>query len=113
MKRDLLVRLALLAVMVLSIGIVFQPASVIADSPKILEFGTMVGVPLGLTASNNIPIHGVNGAGRPWIIGSANGELLTNGKLELKFTGLVFDPNDPGVIAAGLVNRNTVANMKA
>lgn len=113
MKRDLLVRLALLAVMLLSIGIVFRPAPVVADSPKILEFGSMVGVPVGLTAPNNLPIHGVNGAGRPWIIGSAKGELLTNGKLELKFTGLVFDPNDPGVIAAGLANRNTVASMKA
>lgn len=112
MKHNLAVRITLLLVMVLAAGFMIRPMPAVAGSPAIMEFGTMVGVPAGLTASHNLPINGVNGAGLPWVIGDVNGELLTNGKLELKFSGLVFDPSDPRVIALNLANRNTIATMK-
>lgn len=83
-----------------------------AKEPKILEFDTMVGVPKAYTGSGN-PIRGINGGGLPWVVGAAHGELKASGKLEVKVTGLVFDPNDPDVIARGLAGRNTVVQFKA
>jgi hypothetical protein len=112
MKGKIFIQMMMIAVMVLGLFASSVPAGVTAKEAKILEFQTMVGVPAGLTG-NLHPIHGLNGAGRPWVIGAAKGELTASGKLELRFDGLVFDPTDPGVIAAGLANRNTVANMKA
>lgn len=113
MKGKFLIQSTLIAVLVFVMVAGSAPGGVSAKEPKILEFDSMVGVPLALTGSQQRPIHGVNGAGRPWVIGAAQGELFASGKLELRFDGLVFDPTDPGVIAAGLANRNTVASMKA
>ena len=56
---------------------------------KILEFGTMVGVagPFRGSANN---IRGINGAGAPWTLASAKGELKTSGVLEISVSGLVL-----------------------
>lgn len=105
--------LSVALVVVLALLAVPMTRQAAAGDPKILEFDTMTGVPLAYTAARNVPIHGRLGGGRPWVISGAYGELHQDGKLELAFSGLVFDPNDPGVIAAGLANRNTVASMKA
>ena len=40
------------------------------------------------------------------VIGSANGELKANGKIEVNVRGLVIDPNDPAAIAAGRAGTN-------
>ena len=40
-------------------------------------------------------IRGINGAGLPWVVDSAKGELSADGVLEVKVKGLVIDPNDP------------------
>lgn len=80
-------------------------SSVTAKEAKILEFGTMVGVPQALTGSQN-PIRGINGGGLPWMIGAAQGELMANGHLEITVQGLVF--------AAGPnTGSNTVTSFKA
>ena len=79
------------------------PAS--AGMPTILEFNTMVGIPRPYTGSAN-PIRGINGGGLPWVIGSANGELKANGKIEVNVRGLVIDPNDPAAIASGRAGTN-------
>lgn len=72
---------------------------------KILEFDTMVGVAAPYTGSTN-PIRGVPGGGLPWALDSAQGELRTSGKLEIRVSGLVF--------AAGPnTGINTVANFRA
>jgi hypothetical protein len=82
-----------------------QTSTVTAKEPKILEFGSMVGVPQALTGTQN-PIRGINGGGLPWTVASANGELKTSGKLEIEIRGLVF--------AAGPnLGKNTVANFRA
>jgi len=83
-----------------------------AGTAKILEFGTMVGVPRPYTGSTNA-IRGVPGGGLPWVVDSAKGELKADGRIEVEVEGLVFDPNDPGTIAAGVAGRNTVPNFKA
>jgi hypothetical protein len=95
-------------VVVLLLSSVFLSAGVptaAAGMPTIYEFNTMVGVPRPYTGSAN-PIRGISGGGLPWVIGSANGELKANGKLEVKVRGLVIDPNDPAAIAAGRAGTN-------
>jgi len=104
---------AVIAVTVVSVG--SGAMSVQAKEPKepkILEFDTMVGVPKAFTAGAN-PIRGINGGGLPWVIGAAQGELKQSGKLEISVTGLVLDPNDPDVIAAGRANMNPSASFRA
>ena len=83
-----------------------------ARPPKILEFQTMAGVSRPYTGATNA-IRGVAGGGLPWVLTSAKGELDITGKLEIEVTGLVFDPADAAVIAAGLANRNTVPSFRA
>jgi len=71
-----------------------------AKGVSIMEFDTMVGVPKAYTGVSN-PIRGTNGGGLPWVIGAAEGRLKQSGDLEVSVTGLVLEPNDPGVIARG------------
>ncbi len=86
------------------------PAS--AGNPTILEFNTMVGIPRPYTGSAN-PFRGINGGGLPWVISSVNGELKTDGKIEVNVRGLVIDPNDPEAIAAGRAGINPVPSFIA
>ena len=83
-----------------------------ASQPTLLEFNTMVGVPRPYTGLANA-IRGIPGGGFPWVISFGSGELTASGKLEVKVTGLVLDPNDPAVIAAGLAGKNPIPNFKA
>ncbi len=112
MKPKLMVRVGALVGMFLALAFIIQPVAVAADSPKIFEINNMTGVPLALTAPEDIRIDGLLGGGKPWVIGFANGALFSDGRLELKFKGLVLDPNDSGVIAAGLANMNPIPEMK-
>lgn len=106
----------LMLVAIVMVGGVFlggQVSQATAKEAKILEFDTMVGVPRPYTRNNGNAIRGVDGGGLPWVIGSANGELKASGKVEVEVQGLVFDPNDEAVIAAGLAGRNTIPFFKA
>jgi hypothetical protein len=112
MKRSVFVLMAaLLLAGNLSFGARVSPAAA-GDVPTLLEFNTMVGVPKPYTGSTN-PIRGINGGGLPWVVGSAQGELKASGKIEVKVTGLVLDPNDPDVIARGLAGNNPINAFKA
>jgi len=76
--------------------------------PKVLEFDTMVGLPLAFTNTQipQIPIRGISGGGLPWTVGGASGELRVDGHLEIAVSGLV--------LAAGPnAGSNTVANLRA
>jgi len=86
--------------------------SAAAKSSNIMEFGTMVSVTRPYTGATNA-IRGISGGGLPWVIRFAQGELNTSGKLEVMVKGLVLDPNDPAVIAAGLAGKNPFTNFKA
>jgi hypothetical protein len=81
------------------------------DERKILDFHTMVGVPKPFTGADNA-IRGVPGGFLPWVVGSAQGTLRTDGEIEVRVRGLVFDPNDPDVIARGLAGKNTLPTFK-
>lgn len=82
------------------------------DGRTVLKFHSMVGVPRAYTSALS-PIRGVNGGGLPWVVAAAQGELKESGALKVKVRGVVFDPADPGVIARGLANQNTVPNFRA
>ena len=73
------------------------------NNSSIFEFTTMAPVTRPYTGTTN-PIRGVPGGGLPWTISSAKGELKTDGKLEIKVTGLVL-ADDPAVpVALRLTN---------
>ena len=90
MRKTLAVTVA--AVLVLSallLGGQVSPAQ--ADSPVILRFGSMAGIPAGLTGTQSqIPLRGINGGGLPWMLTSANGYLKMNGQLKIEVEGLVL-----------------------
>lgn len=111
MKKIFLITVVVLLVLSTSL---FAGAVVTATAKeaKILEFGTMIGVPKPYTGATN-SIRGVPGGGLPWVVASAEGELKANGKLEIKVLGLVLDPNDPDVIASGRAGTNPSPNFKA
>jgi hypothetical protein len=100
--------IVLVLAMVLALSLVFAGSSysrATAKGSNILEFGTMVGVPVPYTGATNA-IRGVPGGGLPWAIGSANGELNSRGKLEITVRGLV--------LAAGAnTGKNPIPNFKA
>ncbi|MEO5964336.1 MAG: hypothetical protein ABIR11_02630 [Candidatus Limnocylindrales bacterium] len=106
--RTLLASSAVLAALFIA---ALVPAAVGARSTKILEFESMVGVTRPLGGATGA-IRGINGAGLPWVIGAAKGELSTDGQLEVRFSGLVFDPSDQGVIDRGLAGTNSQASMR-
>ncbi len=65
-----------------------------ARAPHILQFDTMIGVPLTLTGlQSNGPLRGINGGGLPWTVGSAMGFLTTSGQLKIEVKGLVLATN--------------------
>ncbi len=98
MKRIFLITLA--AVLLLSsfafAGAV-SPAR--AKDSNVMEIKSMVGVPRPYTGATNA-IRGVPGGGRPWVVKFAEGELKSDGKIEVTVRGLVIDPNEP-VASAG------------
>jgi hypothetical protein len=112
MKKSVLL---LLSCVVLVGGLLAAgPASVAAGegSKKILSFGTMVGVPRPYTGNTNA-IRGIAGGGLPWVVDQANGKLRADGRIQVDVQGLVLDPNDAAVIAAGLAGTNPIPNFKA
>ena len=98
MKKLVQVILATILISTFFLGGSVSRAS--ATEPKILEFDTMVGNPPAFTTN---PIRGINGAGAPWTVGSASGELTVSGHLEITVQGLVL-------VATG---SNPVASFRA
>ena len=88
----------LLLVLASSAGASPLASSARADGQSILQFDTMVGVSGPFVGSKN-PIRGVGGGGLPWVISSGEGQLDSQGQLEIQVQGLVL-ANDPSVPAA-------------
>jgi hypothetical protein len=72
------------------------------EGRTILEFDTMSTVQGPYVGAAN-PIRGINGGGIPWEITAAEGELSSNGKLEVRVVGLVL----------ATTHANPVATFKA
>ena len=82
-----------------------------SDDSQVLEFKTMAPVVAPFTGATN-PVRGINGGGVPWQIASANGELRSDGQLEIKVEGLVIVATGVNPVAAfrGVVNCLTPAS---
>lgn len=80
------------------------------EDQSILSFKTMVGVNGAFRGATNA-IRGVNGAGAPWQIDSAKGELSADGELEVRVRGLVIvGSNNPVAFFRALVSCQSVDN---
>ena len=107
-RRFLAISMALVALAGLTAG----PAVVGGAGSRMLEFGSMTGLPSAFTGVR-APIRGVNGGGLPWVIGSGRGELTTGGWLAVKVRDLVIDPSDATAISRGVAGTNPIASFRA
>ncbi|HET7830270.1 MAG TPA: hypothetical protein VFL03_11980 [Candidatus Limnocylindrales bacterium] len=102
--RRLIALVTLLAALGVAAGI---PAAAGGQTANLLKSERFVGVPKALTGAPGA-IGAINGAGQPWVIGTAKAVLGVDGSLDLKFTGLLFAAD----AAPGLPGTNTVGSMK-
>jgi hypothetical protein len=80
----------LMAAVVLAVGLIAQTSAASSTSGEtVLEFGTMFGVDGPFRGSANA-IRGIPGAGASWRIDDVDGELKSDGKLEIGVEGLVL-----------------------
>lgn len=95
----------LLAVGAMGLGAVLVAPSAQASkkekAAEVLEFDTMIGNPRPYTGTAGA-IRNINAGGAPWALTNGHGELRSDGKLELAISGLVLEPTDPALIAAGV-----------
>jgi hypothetical protein len=79
-------------VVLLLLGILFASVAWADDGTSLLKFKTMNAVtgPFIGRATPQTPIQGVNGAGAPWVIAEGQGELKSNGELDVRVRGLVL-----------------------
>jgi hypothetical protein len=82
-------RWTFMAAVVLAVGLIAQTSAASSSGETVLEFKTMVGVDGPFRGAANA-IRGVPGAGAPWRIDDVNGELKTDGNLEIDVEGLVL-----------------------
>jgi hypothetical protein len=94
-----------MAAVVLAVGLIAQTSAASSSGETVLEFKTMVGVDGPFRGATNA-IRGINGAGAPWRIDEVNGELRTDGKLEIEVEGLVLVSTglNPAVAFRGAVS---------
>jgi hypothetical protein len=89
-------------VVLLLLGVLFASVAWADDGTSLLKFKTMIAVTGPFVGPTN-PIQGVGGAGRPWVISEGQGELKSNGELDVRVRGLV--------LASSLTN--PLANFRA
>ena len=106
---------ALLAALVALAGM--QAGTVLAQDSerKILEWKTMVGVPLAFTgtAMPQLNIRGIVGGGVPWTLTAAKGKLKQNGRLLIEVDGLVLATTLSNPAAAFRATVSCLANSGA
>jgi hypothetical protein len=96
---------------VLAIAVVTQATGAgSAEAPRVLEFDTMAAVRGPYVGTAN-PIRGLNGGGLPWQIERGEGELRTDGQLEVRVEGLVLLDAVP--VPPSLRGTNPVSNFRA
>lgn len=113
MRRVLLLVLGLAAVVpfgVASAASGHEAAKHRSGGSKVLEWNVMTPVTEGFTGPTN-PVRGLAGGGLPWEIRRGTGELRSNGRLEVRVTGLVLARRAP--VPAALQGRNPVPQFRA
>jgi hypothetical protein len=102
--------LALLVALLVGGALVVQSTAASSAGGDVLEFGAMAGVVEPFTGSAN-PIRGVGGGGLPWELDRAQGELRSDGRLEIRVEGLVLARRAP--VPENLRGANPVAQVRA
>jgi hypothetical protein len=97
------------AVIVLGL-LTLSPQAGSAGPPKVLEFDMMAAV-VGPYVGGAHPIRGVPGGGLPWAIDDGEGELRSDGTLEVEVEGLVLANVDP--VPEALRGTNPIPNFRA
>lgn len=110
MKKFMSISLAMM-LMLSAFMLAASVSTASADESKVLDFNTLIGLPRPYTGATNA-IRGVPGGGLPWVIADGKGKLSPGGSVDVLVKGLVFDPNDPAVIARGIGGTNTIPNFK-
>lgn len=105
-------RRPLIATVVAALMIAATVTAVGADESKLVESNSLLGVPRPYTGATNA-IRGVPGGGLPWVVDLGKVKVTPEGKVDIVVKGIVFDPEDPAVIDAGIGGTNTVPNFKA
>jgi hypothetical protein len=83
-------RWTFVAALVLGVALIAQTSAASSTSGEtVLEFNTMFGVNDPFRGATNA-IRGIPGAGAPWRIDDVNGELESDGRLEIDVEGLVL-----------------------
>jgi hypothetical protein len=82
-------RWTFVAALLLGVALIAQTSAASSSGETVLEFKTMVGVDGPFRGATNA-IRGINGAGAPWRIDGVNGDLKTDGMLEIDVDGLVL-----------------------
>lgn len=80
-----------------------------SDEAKVMEFDTMFGVTAPFLGAANA-IQGVPGAGAPWRNPTVEGELKSDGKLEIEVRGLVLVSTgaNPAATFRGIVSCRSI-----
>ena len=73
---------------------------------------TLVGNPRPFVGTAT-PIRGVSAGGLPWAIERGEARVSADEELRVDVEGLVLDPDDPAVVAAGLAGVNPVPQFRA
>ncbi len=100
-------RRTLLGTLIVLLALSALPASAQDGDDIVLKFKTMFGVngPFLGSANPATPLRNLNGAPGPWVIQRVNGQLNTNGRLEVHVRGLI--------IPAPLLGRNPIPFFRA
>ena len=95
MRRQIVIVIALLALMIASVGAVpaTRDNATVGSGNAILEFKTMFAVSGPYVGPTN-PIRGVPGGNAEWAISEGRGSMKADGKLEIHVRGLVL-PGPP------------------
>jgi hypothetical protein len=94
----------------LAMALVPAVGAAASDEGTILEFDSMVGVSGQFVGPNGTPVRGLHGGGLPWEITSGQGQVDSEGNVEVEVRGLVLANTPP--VPPNLRGTNPVNNFR-
>ena len=103
-------KIALIGAGLVVVVLALAPGATSSEAPRVLGFDTMAAVRGPYVGTAN-PIRGVSGGGLPWRIERGEGELRSDGRLEVRVEGLVLA--SAASVPPELRGTNPVPNFRA